>query len=480
MSDSPALWLDRHQHDLALQVDDEEWDYTRLSQRTKAIAAALQRQSVRHGDLLALSDADPLAVMLFAHAALRCGVALFPINPAYPVALRDQLLLGSGVRWIGGVPPTESLPSGIRHLAVTLETTATSIPFTPSPLPTAAAHLLVATSGSSGEPRAVMLSGANLMAAVAASMARLPLWPGDRWLCCLPLYHIGGLSILYRCAAAGAAVLLQRGFDTDAVGHAIMNEGVTHLSLVPAMLAKLLDAGVRPSSGLRHVLIGGGPLSPALAARARATGWPLCVSYGLSETGSQLATDCSEVAGQEHGVIGRPLEGFEVDCPPCSAPPGRLRVRGSGVMMGYANPQRLPGDGLEAGWYETADLVCRTAEGSLKVLGRADDILVSGGVNIHPAQVEAVLAGLPGIGEVAVTGIPDPVWGERLVAVYCGTAEAGVLAEAARTLLPSPLRPRLWFRVTELPRVGLQKLNRHALQALAVRLTGQSGLSASR
>ena len=150
--------------------------------------------------------------------------------------------------------------------------------------------LVISTSGSEGEPRGVMLSDASLDAAAAAANRHLPLAPGDLWLDCLPLHHIGGLAILWRCARAGAVVLLHDGFAAEAVAADLAHQPVTHLSLVPAMLARLLETSVVPPPSLRHVMIGGAALSQSLYDKATAAGWPLNPSYGMSETAAQIAT----------------------------------------------------------------------------------------------------------------------------------------------------------------------------------------------
>ncbi len=309
-----------------------------------------------------------------------------------------------------------------------------------------------------------MLSGDNLAASVAASQQRLPVQAGDVWLDCLPLYHIGGMMILYRCAAAGATVLLHQGFAVERVWADIQGGQVGFISLTPPMLSRLLDFshGAPPPVGLKYVLVGGAALVPELAQRARSAGWPLCLSYGMSETASQLATDCAATQG-----VGIPLPGFEVSCNGDSSQPAVIRVRGAALMAGYANPHLTPGDGLEDGWFVSGDLGWLDETGRLHVAGRRDDILVSGGSNLHPADVEALLAGFPGVTDVAVTALPDPVWGDRLVALVVGELDLAALESWSRAHLSGALRPRVWRRVAALPRNTLGKLLRDELKKMA-------------
>ena len=320
--------------------------------------------------------------------------------------------------------------------------------------------LIIATSGSEGNPRAVLLGNAQLDAAAAASNERLPLHPGDLWLNCLPLYHIGGQSILWRCARASAAVLLHDGFAAEQVAADLAAQPVTHISLVPAMLALLLDMGASPPASLRVALIGGAALSQVLYDRAVAAGWPLYPSYGMSETAAQLATFDPAHDGPWHrGQVGRPMPGHEIRL----AADGRLQIRGPQVMHGY-----LDGSGVDAdGWLTTGDLAGIDATGRLSILGRADDMLISGGRNIHPQEIESCLAACPGVLDVAVTGQPDPVWGDLIVALVVGPVAPGDLLAHARRHLPSAALPRRIHTVERLPRNATGKLERAALKQLA-------------
>ncbi len=325
--------------------------------------------------------------------------------------------------------------------------------------PLADVALIIATSGSAGKPRAVLLANAQLDAAAAASNERLPLHPGDRWLNCLPLHHIGGQSILWRCARAGASVLLHDGFVAEQVAADLAAQPVTHISLVPAMLARLLDLGVKPPASLRVALIGGAALAQSLYDRAITAGWPLFPSYGMSETAAQFATfDPADGAWQE-GLVGRPMPGHDLRL----ATDGRLQVRGRQVMRSYGD-----GSGIDAaGWLTTGDLANIDTAGRLSILGRADDMLISGGRNVHPQEIESCLAACPGVLDVAVTGRPDPVWGDLIVALVVGPVAADDLLAHARHYLPSAALPREIHAIDRLPRNATGKLERATLRRLA-------------
>lgn len=321
--------------------------------------------------------------------------------------------------------------------------------------------LIIATSGSEGKPHAVLLGNAQLDAAATAANERLGLLAGDRWLNCLPLYHIGGQAILWRCALAGATVVLHDGFVPAAVALDLATQPITHISLVPAMLARLLDLEVRPPRSLRVALIGGAALSRPLYDRARAAGWPLVVSYGLSETAALVAAHAPTDGPWREGLAGRPLPGHEFRI----GDDGRIAIRGPQVMLGYADGSGVGSDG----WLITGDLGAIDAEGRLSVLGRADDMLISGGRNVHPQEVEDCLAACPGVEEIAIAGQPDPVWGDVLVALVVGPVEPADLFEYARKHLPSAAQPRRFHRLDHLPRTAAGKLDRLALRQIASR-----------
>ncbi|MEO5338327.1 MAG: AMP-binding protein [Magnetospirillum sp. WYHS-4] len=210
--------------------------------------------------------------------------------------------------------------------------------------------------------------------------------------------------------------------------------------------------------------MGGAALDGDLARRGREAGWPLAVTYGMSETASQLATLPEVGADWQPGLAGKPLDGFEV----AIGSDGRIRVRGPAVMVGYANPEGREGVGLEdGGWFPTGDLGRLDAEGNLRVLGRADEALTTGGETFHPQEVERRLAACPGVREAAIAGRPDPVWGDLVTALVVGEVSEDVVLGWCREHIDGAKRPRLVRLLPALPRTALGKLDRAALRKIA-------------
>lgn len=465
--DHPLRWVtDRVERDpdsIAIADDDNSLSYGRLWDSLghwsrMLVAAGMER----HRPTAAVIRSRALLARVI-WLALYDGLPLLVMNPDHTSPAR--LMRRCGVEQ-AIVDADANLPEGVRRLpSRPLETIGDGGSLEPAPLPMGETQLMVPTSGTEGPARAVMLSGRNLAASAMATNRVLGLTRRHCWLCCVPLIHIAGIMILMRCAAAGASVRLKEAFEATDIALSMSSDGITHISVVPAMLHRLLEAGADPSR-LAAVLVGGAGASEHLVRRARKTGWPLKIAYGLTETTAHVAL--GDLLGSDRSMT--PLPGTRIDVTgddDASRPVGWIQVTGPTVMLGYANPDLVPGDGLaDKQRFRTQDLGRLDRDGRLIVLGRGDDVLISGGVNIHPAQVEDLLSGCPGIMEVAVTGRPDPVWGVRLVAVYSGDADENSVASWTRDHIPGPMRPREFRRVQRLPRTPLGKIRRRELGKL--------------
>ncbi|HEX6829387.1 MAG TPA: class I adenylate-forming enzyme family protein [Burkholderiales bacterium] len=445
----------------ALALDGVILNFGELRDLGRRLGAGYASRGVQPGQAVALVSVSSRELIRAALGASFAGAAFFPLDARLPAPRRADLLLA--------VAPEYVLAGEDHRLAP-----AAGGSEAPAPHPTPdAAELLIATSGSGGAPRAAVLTARNLEAAAVAAAARVPLAPGESWIGCLPLFHVGGMSLPYRCARAGACLRLHQDFDPERVLGELDSGTATHVSLVPAMLAALLDeADGRPlPPGVKCLLVGGAPLGAALAKRALAAGWPVFVTYGMTEAASQVATGRLDAAWRP-GWAGPPLPGMTVDI----MDDGRIRVRGEAVMAGYGGEGRRPAQPLEGGVFVTSDLGRLEADGSLVVLGRADEVLLSGGENVHPEEVEPLLAQCPGVEDAALTARPDPAWGDRLVALVVGSADPAAVERWCRERLPPPWRPRAILKVPALPRTALSKLDRPGLRRLAAELSrGETG-----
>ncbi|HEV2644128.1 MAG TPA: o-succinylbenzoate--CoA ligase, partial [Candidatus Elarobacter sp.] len=344
---------------------------------------------------------------------------------------------------------------------------------------------IIYTSGTTGQPKGAMLTVGNFWWSAIGSALNLGSHTDDRWLACMPLFHVGGLSILLRSAICGITAVVHEGFDADAVNRAIDEERVTIVSVVAVMLQRMLDArDDRPNpSSLRCVLLGGGPAPRPLLERCAKLGIPVAQTYGLTETTSQLATLAPEDALRKLGAAGRPLYGNELrvvtdDRDARVGEAGEILVRGPVVMAGYAGRPEATSRAVVDGWLHTGDVGHVDADGYLYVLDRRDDLIITGGENVYPAEVEAALLAHPWVAEAGVIGVPDAEWGQRVVAVVRlgdhENADAATTDEALRTHCRARLAgyktPRDIRIVSEpLPRTASGKLRRAALRESAAR-----------
>ncbi|WP_339103710.1 class I adenylate-forming enzyme family protein [Haloterrigena salinisoli] len=290
-------------------------------------------------------------------------------------------------------------------------------------------HLLMFTSGTSGEPKIVRLTLGNLVSSANASAFRLGVTPDDRWLCCLPMYHMGGLAPVVRSTLYGTTVVVQRSFDPEATARVIDEYDVTGVSLVPTMCKRLLDAGWSPPDSLRFVLLGGAPATSELLERCRAAGVPVYPTYGMTETASQIATATPGETATHEGTVGRPLVCTDVTVVDEAGDPlparesGELVVSGPTVTPGYLSDAETEAAFGEHGLH-TGDIGYRDEGGRLWILNRRSDRIVTGGENVDPGEVLAALRSHPAVDEAAVVGLEDPEWGERVAALIVPAAGA--------------------------------------------------------
>jgi o-succinylbenzoate---CoA ligase len=382
---------------------------------------------VGEGDRVALEIEDRVDFLIALHACLLLGAPAVPIDLRLSESERET-------RRRDSVTLLESLPAG-RDQAP------------PETTPGAdAVATVVHTSGTTSAPKAIELSYGNWLAAALGSAVALGLDLEERWLCPMPLTHVGGLSIPIRSTIYGTTAVLHPRFDTEAVLNALMEptQRITLVSLVPTMLDRLLEAGLREPPTLRWALLGGGPIPPDMLQRAEAAGVPVAPTYGMTEACSQIAT------------FGWPLPGVEI------------RTRGREVLVRGATV--ASGALSEDGWLHTGDEGELDERGRLRITGRQSETIVSGGENVAPAEVEAALLAHPAISDAGVFGRRDPEWGEAVVAVVVlhdgATPDPTELRDFCAQRLASFKVPKAIGFAPELPRTVSGKLLRRQLEGL--------------
>jgi O-succinylbenzoic acid--CoA ligase len=409
---------------VALRADDGALTYAELDAAATLAAQRLRALGVGPGDRVAIALPARRAFAETLHGCLRLGAVAVPIDLRLGPA--ERRLRSSGCAAVVTAPLAGLADGAAPPLTHDLDAPA----------------IVVHTSGTTAGPRAIVLTYGNWLWSALGSAVALGVDPADTWLCTLPLAHVGGLSILLRSAIYATTVVLHERFDADAAADEIATRA-TLVSVVPTTLQRLLDAGLRHPPFLRAALVGGAPIAPVLLARAAAAGVPAVGTYGLTEACSQVTTG------------GAPLF--------CT----RVRI-GPGREILVAGPTVAPGSLAADGWLHTGDEGELDAAGDLVVTGRAGDTIITGGENVAPAEVEAVLAEHPAVAEAGVHGAPDPEWGQRVVATVVlragKSATVDDLRGYCRVRLAGYKVPRVIRFAPELPKTVSGKLLRRSLE----------------
>lgn len=325
------------------------------------------------------------------------------------------------------------------------------------------------TSGTTGHPKGVRQTAENHFSSAVSSALNIGIAPEDVWLCAVPLFHISGFSILMRSLIYGMGVRLYEKFDADRSAEEICNGSVTHMSVVGVTLERILSsveqASMQASDQFKAVLAGGGPIPVAYMKRAKNCGIPVLQTYGMTETSSQTTTLQVADAERKIGSAGKPLFLYEVKTEKQDEV-GEILIRGPQVTPGYIGAFAKR-NVQQDGWLHTGDIGYLDDEGFLFVVDRRSDLIVSGGENVYPAEIEKVLSGHPAVREVGVCGAPSEKWGEVPVAFAVLQQEATVeeLLAYCREQLASYKVPKQLTIVESLPRNASNKLLRRELRA---------------
>ena len=480
---------------LALVCGADRLSYAALDIAVDTAASELQSRGVRAGQIVALLSGNSATFVVAVHAVARLGAVLMPMNLRLTPAELTFQLRDSGARHL--LASTHGL--GAQHAAPLQRASdllkelpaidvhdlealtaagdiTTSAALQDARFDLDATHTIVYTSGTTGTPKGAMLTFGNHFWSATGSAYNLGVREDDRWLAVLPLFHVGGLAILLRSVLYGTTAIVHENFDAARANRAIDHDGVTLVSVVANMLQRMLDErGDRPyPASLRCVLLGGGPAPEPLLRRCEAIGVPVVQTYGLTEAASQVATLAPEDALPKLGSAGKPLFGTEVRIvdvtgQSCAAgDPGEIVVRGPTVSPAYLNRREESMRALRDGWLHTGDIGYLDHDGYLYVLDRRDDLIVSGGENVYPAEIEAALQSHPAVSEAGVWGVEHVRWGQAPVAAVVlreGLATTPeLLIEYCRERLAAYKVPSRIEFTDELPRNAAGKLLRSELR----------------
>lgn len=458
--DRPALiWFGQH------------WTYGALHGEVTRFERLLSGMGVKQGDRVAVLSQNRPELVFLIHALVRRGAILVPLNA--------RLTRAELVPLVARTEPSLVLAS--ESLADRVEGTVTFEAFARGRevneegrgLADQDVRCILFTSGTTGLPKGAELTVRNFRANAIASASNLGGDADQRWLGCLPLFHVGGIALVTRAAEYGACVVLHDGFESGRVLRDLAAEGITHVSLVATALRRLLTEAKAFPASLRAVLIGGGPAPSALLDEARARGLPVLQTYGLTEATSQVTTELR--ADADGATAGVPISTVKLkivnerrESLPAGVA-GEIAVSGPTVMRGYFQDEAATARVLSGGWLYTGDLGALDERGRLTVLTRRTDLIVTGGENVYPAEVEAVLARHPDVQDVAVTGLDHPEWGQTVVAVVAPKQplDSNVLADHCRTELAGFKVPRRFVVVDSVPRNAGGKVDRIAVRNLA-------------
>lgn len=318
--------------------------------------------------------------------------------------------------------------------------------------------LAIATSGSLSEPKIALISEYNIISHCRSLVKRIPLDKKSVWLNCLPLNHIAGVMIVYRCWLNNAVMLLHDDFNVQKIWADLQQFSVSHISLVPKMLASLLDYadGRQLPASLKFIIVGGDKLSESLLLRVKLSGWPVMISYGMTEA-------CSTIALGETPQQLTPLDGFHLQLDHNSI----LSISGDMLISAYAQGDTdgcyINSNAFNQTYFKTSDQVNWDGK-FLSILGRNDNMLISGGKNISPEYIESLLGAYAGIDDVAVGKIPHEEWGDTIVVLFSG--DEGDFKYWIEAHIPREYQPRVLYKVAQIPRNSMGKIDRKSLQIL--------------
>ncbi|GMA52267.1 2-succinylbenzoate--CoA ligase [Alicyclobacillus contaminans] len=481
-------WLSKraadHPNVVAIEAPDGAFTYSELLQVARRLAGVLRESGVQPGEPVALLCRRGLWFTVGLHGVMQADAIAVPLNLRLTPSELAWQLRDAGARVVIHDEDSASLTHAVER-ELGFHVTAVALPQAvvdgTAGSQAGRAHIaleqplaIMYTSGTTGHPKGAVITHGNQWWSAMNSALLFGVHRGDRWLAPMPLFHMGGLSVLMRSLIYGTTAVVHNGFDAAAVNAALDRGSIHLLSVVPVMLQRMLADRQRPyPASLRAVLLGGSAATRALLERCQALRVPVSQSYGLTEANSQVTTLRAEDGLRKLGSSGKPLTVTEVAVwvegrPVEANQVGEIVLRGPTVIPGYWNRPEATAAAFRDGWFQTGDIGYLDEEGYLYVLDRRTDLIVSGGENVYPAEIESVLSTHPAVLDVGVTGQPHPEWGHVPVAFVHAAGEDIHLAEAlerhCRERLAGYKVPKAFYFVDALPRNASGKLMRRKLR----------------
>ena len=461
---------------LALVFEERYWSYAELDVWASKLTAHLQEASVQPGQRVGTYLPNQPIFIACIHALARLGAVQVPINTRLTQADLVQQLDRTDCNVL--ITSPEKRPAlgedaerkiAIIELDNRSEDDLPLCGYVPVQFDIENDQGIFFTSGTTGTPKGARLTFRNHFWSASASAYRLGVLPHDRWLLCMPLYHVGGHAIVLRSCLYGTAIELHDGFDPDGVYQSMMSGQITQVSLVPTMLYRMMEQidDVGFPSPLRIILLGGAQASDELIAGTLKRNMPIALTYGLTEASSQVATASPEDVRRKPGSVGKPLLFTNLsilnDKGQLLGPGeiGEITISGPTIMKGYEGQS----NGIDE--FRTGDLGYLDGDGDLWVVNRRSDLVVSGGENIYPAEIEAAIQKHPAVQAACVVGLTDVEWGQTVAAaVVAADLKEHALFRFLRSLLAGYKLPRAVIFVKEIPLTPSGKVDRNAVRAM--------------
>ncbi|QIZ78186.1 o-succinylbenzoate--CoA ligase [Ferrimonas lipolytica] len=429
---------------IAIDGQAQQLNYAQLDSRVTGLCNDLRKQQVQNGDHVGYCGANQIEAIVLMYACFRLGAVFIPLSTRFPPEQQQQLIDQLNIKFIFA---DHSTFNNVKPLTI-LENEGERLWQLDTDLPAT----MVLTSGSSGTPKAAVHSLLQQLAAAEGSFDQTPLVAGDRWLLSLPMYHIGGLAILFRCLLSGATAVLP---DNKAAEACLQPQQITHVSMVATQAQRLIakDDATSILGTVKVILLGGGAIPTRLAEQLAQFPLRALTSYGMTEMGSQITTGPANI----QGLAGFPLAGRQIEIID-----GIIHVKGECLFMGYYLNGKIEAATDAEGWFATRDRGQWISE-QLKILGRADNMFISGGENVQPEAIEAVISRCEGVEQVIVAPVDDSEFGQLPVAIIKGDYDQATVEKRLNKKLARFMRPRRFLAWPSDHSSNGIKVNRQAL-----------------